>query len=274
MTSPEANSAEQVPERATVAAAPRLVADRSTPQGSRSWLFIVMGLIALSAVLIGFQGTYVRPMQSGTFKAPAIVHWHGAFAMGWVLLFAVQPWLIRYNAVRVHRWLGLIGVALAIGVAVTMVPAQFFASTRDAMSGGGNVARAMILGAISSAAQFLLLVLGGALYARHGTIHKRLLLLATIVVIWPAWFRWRHVLPWVPNPDLWLGVVLADSLIVVAWLHDRFTRGHIQPVLLNVGVLLILLHLAEVSIIGHPLWVRTGVRVYDALAPWLEPLTR
>jgi hypothetical protein len=270
MTSPEVNTAGP----ATRAVAHPPAADLAVFRGTRSWLFIVMGLIALSAVLIGFQGTYVRPMQSGTFKAPAIVHWHGAFAMGWVLLFAVQPWLIRYNAVRAHRWLGTIGVLLAIGVAVTMVPAQFFASTRDAMSGGGNVARAMILGAISSAAQFLLLVLGGALYARHGTIHKRLMLLATIVVIWPAWFRWRHFLPWVPNPEVWLGVVLADSLIVVAWLHDRFTRGHIQPVLLNVGVLLILEHLWEVSIIGHPLWVKTGVRVYDALAPWLDSLTR
>lgn len=270
MTSSEVSLTASVP---SVDASP-VAAERPVSRAARSWLFIVMGAIALGAVLIGFYGTYVRPMQHGTFAAPAIVHWHGAFALGWVLLFALQPWLIRFDAVRLHRALGVLGALLALGVVTTMIPAQFFASARDAQAGGGDLARAMILGAISSATQFLLLVAGGLLYARHGTIHKRLMLLATIVVIWPAWFRWRHFLPWLPNPDLWLGVVLADSLIVVAWLHDRFTRGHIQPVLLNVGVLLILEHLWEVSIIGHPLWVKTGVRVYDALAPWLEPFIR
>lgn len=248
-------------------------APAETRPPARSHFYTIMGAVGVAATMIGFYGTYTRPLLAGTFRGPTILHWHGAFAMGWVLLFAVQPWLVRRQAMRWHRAVGLLAITLAVGASITMIPAQYVASTRDAAAGGGDVARAMVIGALSSGLQFLLLVLAGALFVRRPTIHKRLMLLATIVLLWPAWFRWRHFLPWLPQPEWWLGVVLADSLIVVAWLRDRFTRGHIQPVLLSVGLLLMLEHLVELSLIGHPLWVSAGLRLYHALTPIVSPFT-
>jgi hypothetical protein len=239
---------------------------------ARSRFYVIMGLVGVAAASIGFFGTYTRPVLAGAFSGPSFLHWHGAFAMGWVLLFAVQPWFIRRNVFRLHRVFGVLGVLLAVGAAATMLPAQYVASTRDAADGGGDVARALVLGALSSGTQFLLLVFAGALHVHRPPVHKRLMLLATIVLLWPAWFRWRHFLPWVPNPDLWLGVVVADSLIVVAWLRDRLTQGRIHPVLLWVGLALMLMHLAELSLIGHPQWVAAGLRLYDALTPIVSAL--
>lgn len=246
----------------------------ATTATSRSWFYIMMGAVAVVAVSVGFFGTYIAPMARGTFEAPTIVHVHGLLAVSWVLLFATQPWLIRAGNVRTHMALGTVGVFLAFGVVVTLVLAQFYASSRDLAAGGGAMAKAMIIGVFSSGAIFLALVLAAVLYRRHPTNHKRLMLLATIVVLWPAWFRWRHLFPSVPNPELWFGVVLADSLIVVAWLRDRLVRGHIAPVLRNVGVLIILENLWEVSLIGSPRWMAVGTQTYDALAPWLTPFIR
>lgn len=97
----------------------------STVMPPRSRFYVNMGLVGVGVATIGFFGTYTRPLFAGTFRGPPMLHWHGAFAMGWVLLFALQPWLIRRNVFRLHRAFGVLGVLLAIGAAVTMIPAQY-----------------------------------------------------------------------------------------------------------------------------------------------------
>ncbi len=85
-----------------------------------------MAGVAVLAVLIGFGRTYALPMARGTFRAPWVVHLHGAFAASWVLLFAVQPLLVRWGGLRWHRRIGWIAIPVAVGVAVTMIPAGLF----------------------------------------------------------------------------------------------------------------------------------------------------
>lgn len=92
----------------------------------RSWFFPAMAGVAVLAVLIGFGRTYALPMARGTFRAPWVVHLHGAFAASWVLLFAVQPLLVRWGGLRWHRRIGWIAIPVAVGVAVTMIPAGLF----------------------------------------------------------------------------------------------------------------------------------------------------
>ena len=115
-------------------------------RATRPWFYTWMGGVALLAVAIGFGVTYAAPMVRGTFQAPTAVHVHGAFAMAWVLLFVTQPLLVRFGGVRLHRRLGRIGLPLAVGVAVTMIPAGMFQVARDEAAGGGPVAVSAILG--------------------------------------------------------------------------------------------------------------------------------
>lgn len=57
----------------------------------RTPLFLIMGGVALLATLLGFGGTYLVPVSRGEFAGPWSLHVHGALAMGWVLMFALQP---------------------------------------------------------------------------------------------------------------------------------------------------------------------------------------
>ena len=57
--------------------------------------FVAVGVLALSAVLLGFGRTYALPLSRGTFAPPWLVHLHGAFARSWVPLFLAQPMLVR-----------------------------------------------------------------------------------------------------------------------------------------------------------------------------------
>lgn len=76
---------------------------------------------------------------------------------------------------------------------------------------------------------FLLLVISAVAMRRRPDWHKRLVLLATVVVLWPAFFRFRHILPEMPRPDIFLGLLLADSPILLAAIRDKLRFGQVHP---------------------------------------------
>lgn len=231
----------------------------------RSWFFVAMGAVALCAVLVGFGRTYLVPISRGTFAAPWVVHLHGAFALSWVLLFVAQPLLVRFGALRMHRRIGRIGVPLAIGVAITMLPAGVFQATRDAAAGAGPTGISTVLGVLTSGLLFIALVVAGIMTRRDREAHARWLLLATLVVIWPAWFRFRHWFPGGPRPDIWFGVVLAYSWIVVAMMRDKLVRGAVHPVLLYGGGAVIAEQAFELLAFDRAWWRAAAQLLYGAL---------
>jgi hypothetical protein len=178
--------------------------------------FFIMAVVGLLAVVIGFAKTFFIPVIGGSFDAPASVHIHGSFAFAWVILFAVQSGLIHFKNYRLHQYLGIFGLFIAAGLAVTLIPVGIFTVRRDLANGFGDTAYMGLLGNLMSGLLFFSLVLAGIIKRNKLDYHKRLMLLATIVILWPAWFRFRHYFPSVPRPDIWFGWVLADSLIVIA----------------------------------------------------------
>jgi len=125
---------------------------------------------------------------------------------------------------------------------------------RELGRGVGEAAYSTLIGSITSALMFFLLVLIGILNRNNSESHKRFMLLATIVVLWPAWFRFRHYFPSVPRPDIWFAVVLADSLIVFSWIWDRIKNGRVHPVLKYAGLFIILEHTFEVLAFDSAAW--------------------
>jgi len=223
--------------------------------------FIFIAIVGLLAVLIGFAKTFIIPTVEGSFKAPIIVHIHGAFAFGWILLFLIQTLLIHFHKYNIHQYLGILGVFIAAGVMVTMIPVGKYVVDRDLKQALGEFSYSSLLGVITSGLLFFLLVLMGILKRNDSATHKRLMLLATIVVLWPAWFRFRHYFPTIPRPDIWFALVVADSLILIAWIWDKFRNGKIHPVLLYTGLFIILEQSFEVVAFDNPTW--------RSIAKWL-----
>ncbi len=236
---------------------------RSGPR--HSWFFSIIGVVGLLAVAIGFSRTYAMPLARGTFVAPVVVHVHGALALAWVLLFVTQPLFVRWGQLRWHRRVGRAGLPLGVAVAVTMVPAGVFQVTRDVVAGGGPTAISSMLGVVTSGAMFVALIAAGIMDRRDRDAHARWMLLATLVVLWPAWFRFRHWFPSVPRPDVWFALVLADLWIIVAMARDRLTRGAVHPVLAWAGSAVILEQSFEVLAFDSPLWRSTAQSLYGWL---------
>lgn len=227
--------------------------------------YLLIGIIGFFAATIGFLTTYIMPSVKGTFKAPAVVHLHGAFAFSWVILFLVQTIAVKFRNFRFHKTLGFCGLFVALGIIITMLPVGIFQVNRDLSQGLGDTAISQILGILTTAVIFSILVGMGFWYRKKPKIHKRLFVLATIVLLWPAWFRFRHYFPSVPRPDIWFAVVLADSLIVLSWYVDKITFGKIHPIFLYGGLLIIAEHVVEILMFDSELWRVWAKSIYSVL---------
>ena len=216
--------------------------------------FFIIAIVGLFAVLIGFGKTFIVPVAEGRFSAPVVIHIHGAFAFSWILLFLIQTSLIHFRKYRIHQLLGILGFFISVGVMITIVSAEMNVVKRELDRGVGEPAYSTLIGSITSALIFFSLVLTGILKRNNSESHKRFMLLATIVVLWPAWFRFRHYFPSVPRPDIWFAIVLADSLILFSWVWDRIKNGRIHPVLKYSGSFIILEHTFEVLAFDTAAW--------------------
>jgi len=224
--------------------------------------FFIIAIVGLFAAVLGFAKTFFIPVANGNFDAPIGIHIHGAFAFAWVILFLIQTSLIHFKNYRIHQYLGILGLFIAAGISITMVPAGVFVVQRELAQGFGNSAYSA-MGVITSGLLFFALVLTGIINRNRPESHKRLMLLATIVVLWPAWFRFRHYFPSVPRPEIWFGLVLADSLIVIAWIWDKLKNGSIHPILKYVGTFVIIVQCLEVAMFNTPIYQKIGKWLYD-----------
>ncbi len=95
------------------------------------------------AVFIGFSKTFFIPVGEGTFTAPWPVHLHGVFAFLWIILFLVQSSLIQFKKYYFHQILGMLGIFVAAGVFITMVPVGLFAVKKELGLGLGPTGRTL-----------------------------------------------------------------------------------------------------------------------------------
>jgi len=222
-----------------------------------------MGLTGLFAVVGGFATTFIIPVATGSFKAPLFIYVHGLLAFMWVCLFIIQVSLIHRRNYRLHMRTGIVALVIALGIVLTMLPVGNYAVQKELGQGLGATAISGIVGVVTSGLLFLSLVIAGLMNRKRPSSHKRLMLLANIALLWPAWFRFRHYFPAIPNPEIWFAVVLADSLIVIAWIRDKKVSGRIHPVLLYIGGLIIAEHIFEVLAFDSKGWREVAGFIYS-----------
>lgn len=224
----------------------------------RTRFFRSIAWLALAVAVVGFARTFFLPLARGTFQPLPATFLHAALLFGWVLLFLVQASLIGARAHVLHRRLGWLGLALAIGVAWSTIAIGVDAMRRDIAANLGDFATSNFVGTCTAMVGFLALVLAGVHFRRRSDVHRRLMLLATIAVLWPAWFRFRHYFPSVPFPEWVFAIIAADSLVLVAMWHDWRSTGRVHPVTAWVGMALIADHAIETLLFGGPGWTALG----------------
>ena len=232
---------------------------------SKPTFFTAIALLGIIAILVGFLKTFIIPIMSGTKTWPMTIYAHAFFAFGWVFIFLTQSLLIQNKKYKTHIFIGRWGAFIALGAAISIIPAALYQVERELKEGLGQTAISPIVGSLASATVFLSLVTLAIVYRKTSQIHKRLMLLATILLIWPAWFRWRHYFPSVERPDIWFAAVLADSLIIVAFIWDLIKSKRIHPALLYGGLFIIAENVLEIVLFDSPGWRVVANGVYNFL---------
>ena len=208
----------------------------------------------------GFTFTYLGPLVTGAFEGPAVLHLHGVLSFAWMMLFVAQAYLISSQRRQWHRTAGIFGVALASGMVFTVVSAGLDGLHNGIDAGFAHESREFLYVTMSQISLFSLMVIGAVAYRRRLDYHKRFMVLATIALLPPATARVLFFFFAAPEmgsrPGLWLvrppansvdftviAAMLANLLMIPAFVHDWRTRGKPHVVYVVAGGLMILVNL-------------------------------
>jgi hypothetical protein len=187
--------------------------------------YVIMSLLLVGIVVFGFSHTV--PGDFATPGFPPFIAMHGALFAAWMLLFVAQPALVASNNTAVHRKLGWLGFAIAIGMLGLGGYAVLFALRSGQVPPFYPHGLFLTRGTFGLA-MFFGLVIAAIANRRKPQWHKRLLLCATTVVVIPALER---SLPIPLFGAGWYLVVdgVADTILLIGPIADLIARRRVHP---------------------------------------------
>jgi hypothetical protein len=232
------------------------------PRASDNRLFVGVAIGFVLLMVISFTPSYFRPVATGTFRGPPILHLHGVFFFAWPILFLVQAVIAGRGNIATHRALGLLGIALATSMLFTGVLAV--ASDLRANQQG------LALVAFAGLALFALFVVLAIVTRKTLDHHMRWMFLATLVLMQAVSARFvvRVLMNGPPPLDVPQAVVvqraglvhLAFDILVLAIVctADWRKRGRPHPVFVAGGGALVLLHAFRHLLLETSAWRNTA----------------
>jgi hypothetical protein len=231
----------------------------------------VLAVIFAAVAFGGFFPTYLYPIATTGVHTSTVVHLHGLLFFGWTLLFVVQSRL-AVTSIATHRSVGLVGISLATGMMFAAL-AVISGGLNEAVARGTETsARALATAPMFAIATFAVALVLALAYRRRAEYHKRLMVLATVALLPPAFARMLIVTiggggfgtrPALANapPDLDLALqlllvpaVLADLLLVIPAVYDWRTRGRPHAVYVVGGIAFFALQAVRPLVAATPVW--------------------
>ena len=214
-----------------------------------AWVAILVPII----VLAGFARTYYLKGFFGNPPLPGLlVHLHGLVMTSWVVLFAVQVWLVASRRVKVHQRLGVFGAILAAVIVCVGVATGIAAAARGATPGPPPLQFLVV--PLGDMFVFAILV-GTALYFRRRlNIHKRLMLVAAVNLLTPAIARIPIHFIETGGPLAFFG--LTDLCLLACVAADTIKNRRLHPVFIWSVPLVIASQPLRLMLAGTDLWLR------------------
>jgi len=219
---------------------------------ARTRFYVGASLLITATVLAGFAPVFFATVVRGEPR-PWIIHVHGAVYLGWLALLITQSVLAARGRIELHKRVGNFGIAYACLVWVLGVIVSIVVPTLHVRAGEWTVDRAASFLTIPLGDMVLFAGFFGAAVAyRHKPeIHKRLVLLASVAVMFAAvgrlWFV--HGSP--------LRILMWYLPVLAAMAYDLVTRRRIHPVYL-IGAAIMALAIARIPFGHTDLWLGIG----------------
>jgi hypothetical protein len=211
----------------------------STAQSEHRYFTVVAVSVAV-IVLAGFVPMYTLRLLHHDPNLTILVHAHGFVMSAWIALFLFQVLLIARRRIQLHRRLGTFGVGLAALIVLLGVPTLIHSAARQAHCVDCSPFRWRLV-AFDGLALFVFscLVSAAILLWRRADYHKRLMLLATLSLLGPAFGRLTAIANGMGD-DSDVGVlVLCAGIVVVCATVDTVKSHRLHPAFLWGGVAII-----------------------------------
>lgn len=188
------------------------------------WLGVLMGFVPAGLKRYTGQAEYV---------APLILDIHAVAFSAWMALLTCQILLIRNRQPKLHMKLGLVSVGLVPLMAVSAFLSEVY-SQRWRFIHPPN-SQAFFIIAIFEVSAFTILATAGVVSRKNPAAHKRLILLATTMIVGAAYGRWWGTPLYNVFGDGLSGVVIytyagTDIILAGAVAYDWLTRGRLHRV--------------------------------------------
>jgi hypothetical protein len=235
------------------AANPPLPARRAgVPSLAARGFYIALIALMSGVVLLGFW-----PFYAGLVSGAAQVHWliyvHAAVFSGWMALLLAQALLVFRRRVGTHQRLGRLGIAYGSLVLVLGVVISIAAPAMNVLAGRTSLdeAAAFLILPTVDMLLFAGFFAAAITYRRRKELHKRLILLATISLLFA--------------PAARIGFAGGPLAILLIWLlplflamgYDLATRRRVERVYF-VGLAVFLVAVARIGLMETQAWRDIG----------------
>lgn len=215
--------------------------------------YVAMAVISAVIVFAGFSRTFFLNSFFAKRNLTPLMITHGIIFSCWLVLLITQTWLVAANRTDIHRKLGVAGAILAALMIVVGFTLAIHAAKYGFKTPGLPPPLIFFVVPFFDIVVFAVLV-GAALYYRgKPDTHKRLMLVATIAILPPAFARMpfafiRSMLPlsaFLLGDAVLLGCILWDVAI-----HRRLHRAYLWG-----GLISILSFPLRMAVAGTPMWL-------------------
>ena len=195
-------------------------------------MYVSIALLVI--VLVGFSPTLYLRAFFDVPDIPLYVYGHGAALTAWFIWFCVQTTAVNYGRVALHRRLGVVGITIGILVILSGTISAMGLAPR-LLEKYGNIdsdffrITGVVWGNIGMMVAFTGFLVAAVLNRRKSEIHKRLMYLASIGIILPAFGRIAKF-PMIDLPEPPLAFAGLLTFLVLLGIFDKINTGSIHRV--------------------------------------------
>jgi hypothetical protein len=149
----------------------------------RNPFYVGLTLLVTAIAFVGFWPTYFGPLFAGTVEKLPVIHVHAAIYVGWLAIFIAQATFAATRRMDLHVRLGNIGIGygvLVIVMGVTVAISMFAVRVR---AGNLEEAHSRVIAPLLDMVFFAPLFAAAVRFRRKPEIHKRLMIVATTVLL-------------------------------------------------------------------------------------------
>jgi hypothetical protein len=215
------------------------------------YFFVAMAFLFLIISVAGFVPNYLD-MYAGTFPIHWLAHVHGALMTSWLLVFITQTMLAANGRLKFHRQLGQFSVVLGALIWISMWAVSIRVLIGDNPP-VDSILFDVLLTEFYGIALFGLFFTWGILVRKNGAAHKRLVFLATLVLIQAGIDR----IHWLPMFGIGYPLVFflyLDSMVVALFIYDLIVLKRIHKITCIGALLYAVVQSTVVILWGSPGW--------------------